>query len=151
MTALVFALVSCNTRSVFSPSLQQASELIRISAEGVKDTITFSDSLQIGDTVHVGMLCNGFYDYLRTVVMAGDTNKVKTSLEWPDSLGYVLAEDADKEHGRLSFVPEKVYAIYTTLTYIPVASGTHRVDIQINSAAPESYNQYNGYFVIAVK
>ena len=148
---MAVALVSCNSRAMFSPSLQTATEMIRVSAEGVRDTVTFNDSLQVGDTVYLGMLCNGFYDYLKKVSATCENSKVLTSLEWPDSLSYVLADDSDQEHGCLSFAPEKVYAIYTTLTYIPVESGTHKVDIQITSAAPESYNLYSGYFLIAVK
>ena len=151
MTVLAVAFVSCNSKAVFSPNLQTAAQLIRVSAEGVRDTITFNDSLQVGDTVYLGMLCNGFYDYLKKVSATGDESKVLTSLEWPDSLSYVLADDSDQEHGCLSFLPEKVYAIYTTLTYIPVASGTHKLDFQITSAAPESYNLYSGSLVIAVK
>lgn len=152
LAAIVLAFAACNTRAMITPYFQTASTLIRTSAEGVTDTITFQDSLNIGDTVRVGMMCNGYYDCLKTLKVGGDTSKVKTSLAWPDSLSYVLASDADPEHGVLSFLPEKtVYAIYTTVTYIPVATGTHQIDIRLTSTAPDSYNQCSGHFIIAVK
>ena len=151
LALLTLAFASCNTRTMFTPGLQTATQLIRTSAAGVKDTITMTDTLNVGDTVRMGMICNGYYDYLRTVVVSGDTSKVLTSLAWVDSLNYVLDEDADPAHGRLSFLPEKAYAIYTTMTYIPVATGVHKIDIKITSSAPDKYNQYSGYFMIAVK
>ena len=143
--------ISCDLNSVISPSVRTSTVLYRTSLEGVKDTITFADSLNVGDTVRMGMICEGYYDYLCKLKVSGDTSKVKTSLAWPDSLSYALASDADPEHGVLSFVPEKAYGIYTTLTYIPVASGTHEISILLTSSARESYNQYAGSFFIAVR
>ena len=159
LAVIVMAFIACNTRSMITPVFQTSNTLIRTYTVQdslgrdsiVTDTVTFTDSLNVGDTVRMGLMCNGFYDYLKTVKVSGDTSKVKTSLEWPDSLSYVLASDADPAHGVLTFLPEKAYAIYTTVTYIPVASGTHKVDIGLLSAAPESYNQTAGYFFIAVK
>ena len=145
------AFIACNTRSMITPGFKTSDTLIRTTVEGVTDTITFTDSLNVGDTVRMGMMCNGYYDYLKTVKVGGDTSKVKTSLEWPDSLSYVLASDADPAHGVLTFLPEKAYAIYTTVTYIPVASGTHQVDIRLLSSAPDAYSQTAAYFIIAVK
>lgn len=151
LVVLTLAFASCDTRSTFTPGFQTSEMLIRTSMDGVKDTILLTDTLNLGDTVRMGMICEGYYDYLKTIVVSGDTANVHTALAWPDSLSFVLAEDADPAHGRLSFLPDKAYAIYTTLTYIPVATGMHRVDIKVVSNAPDPYSQSNGFFMIAVK
>ena len=151
LALIAVAAVSCDTRSMITPGLQTSTSLIRTSAAGVKDTITLTDTLSVGDTVRMGMLCRGFYDYLKTVVVSCDSSKLSVSLAWPDSLNSALASDADPAHGRLSFLPEKAYAIYTTLTYIPKVSGMSQIDIKLTSSAPEKYSESSAYFFIAVK
>lgn len=157
---VAFALVACDLNTVISPGVQVSSSLYRTYTTQdslgrdtiVKDTITFTDSLNIGDTVLIPMVCQGYYDYLRMVkVSPEDTSKMQLSLAWEEEYKSVLAEDADPAHGYLSFLPEKVFAFYTTIKLVPVASGTHRVDIQALSNAKENYSQGSWHFFVAVK
>ena len=151
LALIAFAVTSCDTRSMMTPGLKTSTSLIRTSVFGVTDTIMLLDTLSVGDTVRMGMICNGYYDYLRTVLVSNETSSVSLSLAWPDSLSYVLAPESDAAHGRLTFLPAKAYAIVTTLTYIPEESGMHKIDIGITSSAPDKYSQYSGFFMIAVE
>ena len=156
---VAFAFAACNLDSVISPGVQLSSSLYRTyTVQGslgqdslVRDTISYTDSLNIGDTVRISILCQGYYDYVRSLKITTDTAKLRASLVWDDEYKSYLAEDADPEHAYLSFIPEKVFAFYTTLIYVPVASGTHRVDILIQSNAKEPYSQGAWFFNTAVK
>ena len=149
----VFALslTSCEGSAAITPSFYQASSLIRTSSSGVKDTITLADSLRVGDTVRMGLLLNGYYDYLTSFVASADTANVRLSLAWGEELSAYLAADADPEHGKLTFAPDCVYVCVTTLTYVPRKSGRHEIDLLVTSNAPSSYSRQSGHFFIAVK
>ena len=156
---VAFALVACDFDSVVSPGIQMSSSIYRTYITQnelgqdtlIRDTIALNDSVNIGDTLRLPMVCQGYYDYLRTLKVSVDTTKLHASLAWDTAYSSSLAEDADPEHAYLSFLPEQVYACYTTLTYVPVASGTHRVDILVESNAKGNYSQGSWYFFVGVK
>ena len=143
--------VSCNTENVFSPNIRFSSVLYRTSAEGVKDTITFSDSLHIGDTVYLPMILDGYYDYLISFTAQADSDKVKVSFPCDDEFRKYLASSSDLEHGKMVFLPDQVYACYITFAYVPVKSGTHRIDFLLESSARDPYSEWSGHFEIGVK
>lgn len=142
--------VSCNMETVVSPRISVSSELVRTSIAGKRDTVSFSDSLDIGDTVQMGVLLNGYYDYLVTFAATADASDVLLSLAWPDSLGGVT-DASDPAHAKLVFVPDSVYACLTTLRYVPVRAGTHRINMALTSAAKAPYSQCTAQFYIAVR
>ena len=157
LSALAF--VACNTDTVVSPSAQLSSSHYRTYTVPdvlgqdslVRDTITFGDTVRIGDTVRVPILCNGYYNYLRSVITTADTTKMLVSLLWNDEFRSSLADDADPAHGRLTFLADKVYACYTTIVYVPKMSGTHRLDILLTSSAKEGYSDGAWHFFVPVK
>ena len=151
LVLVTFFAVSCDLDTVVSPSVQSSSVLFRTSAEGVNDTITFSDSLQVGDTVRLPMVLNGYYDYLTGFAASTDTTKMQVSFVWDEAFRTCLTSSADPDHGILIFEPEKVYACVVTLQYVPLQSGTHRIDLVLKSSAQETYSQWIGHFNAAVK
>ena len=62
--AIGFAVVSCDMTTVISPRINVSRQLVRTNLSGVCDTIMLDDSLNIGDTVRMGLLLNGYYDPL---------------------------------------------------------------------------------------
>ena len=142
--------VSCDMATVVSPRISVSNELVRTSITGARDTILFSDSLNIGDTVQMGVLLNGYYDYLVSFAATADTSKVHLSVIWPDSLGGVT-DASDPAHAKLVFVPDSVYACLTTLNYVPVSGGTHQINMALTSAAKAPYSQCVAQFYIAVR
>jgi len=148
---VVSAVVSCNTKSTFTPGLRVLSVLQRTTAEGVQDSISLADSLNIGDTVRMTMIVDGYFDYLLSVVAKADTGKVKVSLEWNDEQMDMLSPEADLQHGKLIFLPSKVPACVTVLTYIPVESGTHPINIDVTSFAEAPYSSSSWSFNVAVR
>lgn len=151
--------VSCDWESVISPNAQFPSELYRsytmVDSLGqdtlVRDTISYTDSLNVGDTVLMPIVLQGYYHYLTLFKATADTSKVALSLAWDEEYNSFLAEDADPAHGKLSFIPEKVNACVTTLKYIPKASGTHTVEFLLQSTAKEPYSQGAWSFNMAVR
>ena len=136
------AFVSCESNSVISPGIVVYPQVVRISAEGVSDTITVTDSVNVGDTLRLTMHVNGYYDYLKSIVATSDVEKVKVSLPWNEEQTGVLAEDADPENGKLVFKPDSVTVCVAVLRYIPLKSGAQSVHIAVRSNARENYN-YN--------
>lgn len=149
--AVIVAFVSCNMKAVMSPSIKPSATLIRTTAAGVRDTISYSDSLNVGDTVRMSAILNGYYDYITSFVAASDEANVDVSIIWQDSTITYLAEDADPEHGILKFVPERVYGCYVPIQYIPKHSGTYRIDLTVTSAAESPYSNQQKFFYIAVR
>ena len=151
--------VSCDMKTVMSPSVQFSSMLYRTYSATdstgqvfiVKDTITISDSLCVGDTVQIPMIVNGYYDYITSFAASTDTSKVDLSFMWNEEYNDYLSTAANPEHGIFAFKPDKVYAFVTTLMYVPKASGAYRIDLELNSAAQAPYNQWTGHFFIGVK
>ena len=143
--------VACTQETVVSPGVRHSSVVYRTSAAGVKDTITLSDSLQVGDTVLFPMVLNGYYDYLNTFMVSADTTKVQVSLLWNEEDSACLAPSANPEQGLLVFNAGAIYACMTTLKYVPKASGVHRIDLALTSAARSPYSSWAGYFYIGVK
>jgi hypothetical protein len=156
---VAFTTVACNLENVMSPGVQYSSVLYRtytvqdsLGVDSVVcDTITLNDSLQVGDTVRFPMVLNGYYDYITSFVCSADTSKVHVSLMWDEEYNSFLSADADPAGGILAFNPGSVYRFVTTLVYVPVASGTHRIDMELNSAAKAPYSQWAAHFFIGVK
>ena len=148
---LSLLLASCDTKAVISPSVQVSSWLYRTSIEGVQDTITLRDSLSVGDTVRMPVILNGYYDYLTSFVASADTAKVNLWFAWDDEFNSCLMPNAAPEHGVLVFKADSVYACVTTLVYVPTQSGTHRIDMSLNSSAELNYSNWSGFFLIGVK
>ncbi|MBO7456798.1 MAG: hypothetical protein J6T71_03115 [Paludibacteraceae bacterium] len=142
--------VSCDMATVVSPRIVASNQLVRTSITGERDTILFSDSLNIGDTVQMGILLNGYYDYLVSFAATADTDKVHLSVAWPDSLGGTT-DASDPEHAKLVFVPDSVYSCLTTLSYVPVSPGVHPINLVLTSAAKAPYSQSAAQFYIAVR
>ena len=158
--ALVAVLVaSCEGEAVMSPNVQYSSIIYRSytteSSQGqdsiVRDTVSLTDSLNVGDTVCFPMILHGYYDYIVSFVATSDTSKVAVSFLWDEELEEFLDTTADPEHGNLTFVPNKVYSCLTSLIYVPKAPGTHRVDLVLTSAAKDPYSQWAAHFFVGVK
>lgn len=148
--AIGFAVVSCDMTTVISPRIDVSRQLVRTNLSGVCDTIMLDDSLNIGDTVRMGLLLNGYYDPLVSFVASADESKVHLSLNWPDTLGGITAE-SDPAHAKLIFIPDSVSACLTTLSYVPVEAGSHQINLTLTSSAKAPYSQGALQFNIAVR
>ena len=118
---------------------------------GVMDTILYTDTLQVGDTVLMPMAIQGYYDYLTSFRAVADTNALKVSFLWDEEHNSYLTSTADPAHGYLVFAPEKVFSGVVTLCYTPQKAGSHTVELQIASSAPTGFSQGAGQFTVNVK
>ena len=144
-------LVSCEETAQSTPTLQASSLLLRTSAAGVTDTITYRDTLQLGDTVLMGIAAYGNYNNLTGLRAQTDTTKLKLGFKWNHDDDQYLAAGSDPEHGILLFQPGQINLCVATLRYIPVQAGTHRVEITVSSDAGANYSPRMFYFnVVAV-
>ena len=143
--------VSCETKSVISPTIQASTILYRTSATGVKDTISFLDTLHVGDTVLMPLRLDGYFDYLTTFKAVADTEKVQLAFVTNAAFDSCLTSAANPKHGYLVFEPARVYGCYVPLSYVPLRVGTHKVELDLNSAAEEAYSHCYRYFNIEVR
>lgn len=138
--AFVCTFVSCEGKSVMSPGIKVSSVVVRTSIEGLCDTIDIRDSVNVGDTLRMTMVVNGYFDYLKSIVAQSDTDKVKVALPWNEAQMGVLTDDADPEHGKLTFKPDSVVLCVAVMRYVPRKSGAQNVDIVVRSNAEENYS-----------
>ena len=151
LPVLAILLASCEGKNVSTPVVRASSTIIRTSAAGVQDTISYQDTLCVGDTLRMGIIASGNYNALTSFIAKADTNHVRVSLAWDEEYDQYLTANADPAHGVLKFVPEQVYAIQTTLKYIPRTVGTHTINMVVASDAGESYSPREYNFDIVVK
>ena len=145
------SIISCNSKSVHTPGVRVSNLVQRTTVEGVRDTILITDSVNIGDTLRLGMIVDAYFDYLKSVIAKSDEDKALVSLSWNEEQMDVIASDADLEHGKLVFVPMKVPACVTILQYIPLTAGTQSIHINVTSTAAEPYSYSSWYFNVAVR
>ena len=148
---LAFSLVSCEDKAQSTPTLKVSSFLLRTSVAGVTDTISYLDTLQLGDTVLMGLAAYGNFNYLTGLRAETDTTNLQLSFKWNHDDDNCLAQGSDPEHGILLFKPELVNLCMTTLHYIALKSGTHRVEITVSSNAGENFSPRTFYFNVPVK
>ena len=151
LPVLAFVLASCNEKAASTPIVRASSQVIRISAAGVRDTIAYNDTLCIADTAYLAMVISGNLNALTSFVAKADTSCVQLAIEWNSDYDSYLAEGADPEHAILKFLPEKVYAFQTALKYIPRKAGTHTISLVVSSDAPADYSPREYNFDIVVK
>ena len=148
---LMITMVSCDEKTASTPLLEVSRSLYRTSAAGVQDTITVLDTLQVGDTVRMGVMICGYYNYLTAFSVKEEKGNVNVAFEWAPANDQFLTSGSDPENGKLEFVAEQVYMCTTTLRYIPLAAGTHRIDMIVSSDAGDPYSPRNFYFETIVK
>ena len=153
--SLVIALValgmaSCIGTAVSSPSIQAASKMVRTSAAGVRDTINLTDSLNVGDTVRLSMIVQGYYHYLTSFSATSDTTML-VGLAWNQADSAALAPGSDPEHGKVIFTPNSAYVFLTSLRFTPRYSGKHRIDMNVASSAGEPYSPQLYHYDVVVR
>jgi len=148
---LALLMASCEQKAVSTPSVQASTAVVRTSAAGVRDTISYQDTLCVGDTALMALFVSGNYNCLTSFVVQTDTSNVQVSLAWNTENDPYLTDGSDPEHGKLVFVPEKVYAISTSLKYIPRKAGTHTISFIVSSDAGSGYSPREFRFDTNVK
>ena len=151
LPVLALVLVSCNDKAASTPILRAGTAVIRTSAAGVCDTISYLDTLSVADTARLQLVASGNLNALTSLVAKADTGCVQVALEWNPDYDSYLATGSDPEHGILKFVPEQVYAVQTALKYVPRKAGSHTINLVVASDAPAEYSPREYTFDIVVK
>jgi hypothetical protein len=151
LSLTAICMVSCDMKVRSTPLAQAATQMVRTSAEGVQDTIHFTDTLRVGDTVRVQVVLNGYYNPLTAYNVSSDTAAMRLALEVKPELQSALARGTDLEKGKIVFVSDQVFVFTTGLRYTPRKSGTHRIEMYVYSDAGESYSPQYYYFDVQVK
>ena len=151
LSVVTFAMISCDEKSLSTPDIN-ALYVFRTSQAGVVDTISLLDTLNIGDTVRLGLLLRGNFNYLTSFeAHATNTSCLDVTLDWNHELDDLLATGSDPEHAKLVFVAEKVWGVQTALKYVALKSGTHKIEMTIDSDAGEPYAPREYSFEIPVR
>ena len=155
ISVATFAMTSCNTRALSTPSIN-ATIAIRTSPSGQVDTVPLNkmekDTMHVGDTMRLGLLLNGHFNYL-TSFEAHTTNTacLSVSLDWNHALDSLLAEGSDPDKAKLFFLPERVGGCITTLKYVALKEGDTRIEMTIASDAGEPYSPVIYTFDVPVR
>jgi len=147
---VALGLMSCDGTAISSPSIQAASKMVRTSAAGVRDTINLTDSLNVGDTVRLSLIVQGYYHYLTSFSATSDTTML-VGLAWNQADSAALAPGSDPEHGKVIFTPNSAYVFLTNLRFTPRYSGTHRIDMIVASSAGEPYSPQLYHYDVVVR
>ena len=142
--------VSCDTEAQSTPEIVSPNTLIRTSAEGVRDTITYADTLHIGDTVRAQLFLYGHLNYLTRFQATSDASIQMYLAKMPEDSIYLLPE-SDYSKCLYVFTPEKVSLCVTTLVYTPTQAGKYRIEMVLASSAKEAYSPRTFYFDTNVK
>lgn len=137
---ICITLTSCLDKAVSTPELRVSNVLVRTTHAGVQDTVRLSDSLNIGDTLRLGMLLHGGFNYLVSFAVLTDTSAVSVALEADSVLQTLLAAGTDLDVAKMNFIPEKVVACTPKLRFVPRKSGSHLMSFVITSDAGEGYS-----------
>lgn len=138
--ALLFALSACDTTPKSTPYVQGSTTVFRTNAAGVRDTISYADTIQVGDTVRMHLLLYGQLNTLTYFTATCDTSAIDMGLELADEQWAVLTKDSDPANGKLVFDPEQVIAFTTWLRYSPRRSGVLPIELVIGSNAGKDYS-----------
>ena len=141
LPVLAVAMTSCDLDVASTPTIQFSTVRIRTSITGVKDTISLSDSVCIGDTIRLGIAAHGVYNHLESVLAKADTSKVSVALLWNEEQMNLLTEDSDPQHGSLKFATDTIFGIATVLIYIPKEAGKDTINIVACSDAKGEYSR----------
>lgn len=124
--------------------------LYRTNPSGVKDTLRFGDTIQVGDTVLAPMLLEGMYNELVYFKVSADTSLFDYILVRDTTNAHLLASDSKPEEGYLHFV-SGCYLYPAMLRYVAKKSGTYPIHVELGSTANEKYSPVKGYFNQTVK
>ena len=133
-------LVACNTKSQSTPIIQSASVLYRATPDGVHDTISITDTLNVGDTLRLNLLLNGYFNCLRSFYVRSNASEVNVALELPAEADPCLATGTDLENAQVVFVEDKLYLCPATMRFIPLKSGKPHLELVLASDADEPYS-----------
>ena len=148
---LTLAIVACEPKAESTPLLQGSTTVFRTTAAGVRDTLQYTDTLCIGDTVRMSILLEGYLNTLTSFMAKADTSVLAVAVEVLPEQMQLLTTGTDLEKAILKFVPEQVMVFTAKLRYIPRSAGTHRIDMTLASNASEQYSPRYYYVDIRVK
>ena len=139
-TILAFAMSSCNDMAVSTPELWYAKLMIRNTPAGTCDTIPYTDTIHVGDSLRWNLLVDGRYNTLQRFEATCDTSVFLLSVEIASVDSIPLAAGTDLEHGKIVFASQKVYACPIWLHFSPRKTGTHKIQMVIASDAGQGYS-----------
>ena len=99
----------------------------------------------------MGLAAYGRYNYLTGIRAQADTTCLRLGFLWNHDDDKYIIQGSDPEHGILLFVPEQINSCVTTLRYIPIKAGTHRVEVTVSSDAGSGYSPRMYYFNVVAR
>ena len=148
------AFTSCSYKSAATPDFEAWSKAVRTTAEGQRDTILISDTLNVGDTLRWYVLISGgvCYNSLTSFTLQTDTSALSVAIEPVDStLANYLTTGTDLEHGKMVFKPAQLYACTLWLKFITRKSGSHPVEMTIANDAGVDFSPRTWTYTPVVK
>jgi len=149
--ASVFAFTACEGGAQSTPEIHYAGKVIRTTAEGQRDTVLFTDTFHIGDTIRWNMVAYGVYNPLKYFIVSTDTSKLGLSILADPGDSVAFAAGTDLEHAQIYFKPQFVMIWGGWLRIIPHQSGTHDISLTIANEAGKDFSPRTYSTAIKVK
>ena len=144
---------SCLTDEAYStPSVVPSKYLVRDTPAGVHDTISYSDTIHVGDTLRATVLLYGGYNNLLEFQASVDPELADFHLLL-DS-GYTgehyLTKASDPAKGYLRFAAD-IYLYPTALWFVPLKTGDLKLSMVLSNTAGEKYSPVNVWLLMRVE
>ena len=140
ITAIGFT--SCLDDSANStPRVVPLNYLLRDTPEGVHDTISYNDTIRVGDTLRAPIILYGGYNNLLEFRASADTAMADFQLLLDSGYtdAYYLTKSSDPAKGYLQFAAD-VYLYPVNLWFVPKQSGDLKIDMTLSNTAEEKYS-----------
>ena len=143
MALVAISLTSClggeneSSPVIYVPGLKA----YRTSAEGVKDTIRFTEQMysHVGDTIRVPMILDGGYNTLTSFTVTADTSAIGYKFICDSMVLNILQADSRPEEGYLHFQND-YQAVGVVFWYVSKKLGDYDIVFSLASTASQKYS-----------
>lgn len=143
-------LSSCLTSDDHSTPIIRAAYLYHDTPAGVHDSINYGDTVHVGDTLRGPILLLGGYNNLTELKVSYDTAEVDFRLLIDSGYTRHLTDASMPEAGYLRFI-DNVYVYPTTLWFVPKKTGDLKISMRLSSTAGEKYSPLSAWFIMPVR
>lgn len=141
LAVVAMGVCSCDMESQSTPGMAYSKSDVHVThLDGSRDTITFGDTLLVGDTARMEMSFYGITHSLTIAQVTYEPDGVACSFEC-DSVMFkdVLEPDTRLHEGYLHFQPNTM-TVRVIYCYVAKSAGTHPMNFVVESMAKEPYS-----------
>ena len=133
-----------------TPVLTPTSYLYRTSIDGVRDSLRYGDTIQVGDTLYGHWVLYGVYNNLLSFTMQANATGLDYRVSVDSTYAHLISQESKPEEGKLYFVKD-VYYCPVTLHFIAKEKGDYTVTLTLASSADEKYSPQVSSYIQSIQ